>query len=66
MSQNTVDTPNDGASPVPSADSKPEDVPAEFTDQVTEDADLEAPADGVTLWSLPRSCPTRLLHWQRR
>ena len=57
MSQNTVDTPNDGPSPVPSADSKPEDVSAEFTDQVTEDADLEAPADGVTLCEPAKELP---------
>lgn len=57
MSQNTVDTPNDATSPVPSADSKPEDVPAEVTDEVIEDADLEASADGATVCEPAKELP---------
>lgn len=57
MSQNTVDTANDATSSVPSADSKPEDAPAEFADEVTEDADLEAPADGDTVCEPVKELP---------
>ncbi|MBP49012.1 MAG: nucleotide exchange factor GrpE [Acidiferrobacteraceae bacterium] len=57
MSQNTVDTANDATSPVPLADSKPEDAPAEFADEVTEDAGLEAPADGDTVCEPAKELP---------
>ena len=47
MSQNNGDTANDATSPVPSVDSKLEDAPAEFADEVAEDTALEAIADGT-------------------
>ena len=57
MSQNTVDTAKDATSSVPSADSQPEDAPAEFADEVTEDAGLEAPADGDTVCEPAKELP---------
>ena len=57
MSENTVDTANDATSPVPLADSKLEDAPAEFADEVTEDAGLEAPADADTVCEPARELP---------
>ena len=57
MSQNTGDTANDATSPVPSVDTKPEDAPAEFADEVAEDTAPEAIADGDTVSEPAKELP---------
>mgnify|MGYP001157016936 FL=1 len=57
MSQNPVDTSNDATSPVPSVDSKPEDAPAEFADEVAKDTGPEAIADGDTVSEPAKELP---------